>query len=65
MGSNNRNPARRAAGRASELFSRAIERSEDTQALNQFQASHLARRLGLAPSTARMIAGLAFPEARP
>jgi hypothetical protein len=48
-----RNPVPRAAGRASELFCLAAERSEDTQALRVFQAKLLARRYGLVPPTAR------------
>jgi hypothetical protein len=58
-----RNPAPRAAGRASKTFCLAAERSEDTPSRLYFQVRFLRRR-GLTPARAMLIACLCFKEAR-
>jgi hypothetical protein len=58
MVSSKRNPAPLAAGRASEAFCSAAERSEDTKALFRLQVAAVSRRFGLAPICAELIASL-------
>ena len=59
-----RNPAPRAAGRASDTFCLAAERSEDSRTLLDFQALAVTRRSGVPPATALALAPLVFGEAR-
>jgi hypothetical protein len=50
--------------RAPNSFCLAAERAEDIQTPRDFQAKRLAHRYGFVPPTARLVASLAFPEAR-
>jgi hypothetical protein len=59
-----RNQVPLAAGLAPNSFCLAAEPSIDTQAFRDFQAKRLADRYGFVPSTARLVASLAFAEAR-
>jgi hypothetical protein len=59
-----RNPVPLAAGRAPNSFCLAAERSIDIRTLLDFQAKLLAHRYGFVPPTARLVASLAFGEAR-
>jgi len=66
MEAHKRNPAPRAAGRALDRFicSAAMNDLEIPQVLAQFQAAHLARTFGIAPSIAAVLAMYAFENGR-
>jgi hypothetical protein len=60
--STTRNPASRAADRVSKAFCSAVERSELTQALPQFQSEPFGLRLGEVPAARRAYAlHMAYP----
>ena len=65
MASHTRNPAPLAGGnRASEWFCREAERSEVYHISHSLQVAQMSRRYGLRPERARLVASLAFQEAR-
>jgi hypothetical protein len=59
-----RNPASLAAGRASETFCLAAERSEDSPSALRLQARFIARRFDVSSTIADVVAELAFGASR-
>lgn len=59
-----KNPASRAAGRASKMFRLATEPFEDSNCTCQLQAAYLLLRFGIPSTHAAIVAPLAFNGAR-